>query len=168
MKILRVSTDNRRRRFEVITRRQTFMFPYAKTDPRPSSDDRIAEVFVDDELGHEAFTYRLGSGREGSVHIDSVLEYNKDPAYMANLALYRLSQEARMRFEASGLSAREVAGRLGTSPTQLYRLLDPTNYTKSLHQLVGLLYVLGFEVDMQVSERSTYASSTGSRRAAAL
>lgn len=159
MRILRVAIDNRRRRFEVTTRRQTWVFPYAKVDPRPTAEDRIAEVFVDDELGRQAFTYRLASGREGSVHIDSVLEYNEDPAYMADLALYRLSQEARARFEASGLSAREVAGRLGTSPTQLYRLLDPTNYTKSLRQLVGLLYVLGCEVDVHVSERSTPAAS---------
>ena len=83
----------------------------------------------------------------------------EDPAYRADLALYRLSQEARARFEASGLSARGVASRLGTSPTQLYRLLDPTNYTKSLRQLVGLLYVLGGEVDVHVSERSTPAAS---------
>ena len=59
---------------------------------------------------------QLESGAEGSVHIDSVLEYNEDPGYMADLALYRLSQEARERFEASGLSAREVARSLGTSP----------------------------------------------------
>ena len=32
------------------------------------------------------------------------------------------------------LSAREVARLLGTSPTQPYRLLDPTNYTKSLRR----------------------------------
>lgn len=33
-------------------------------------------MFVDPELGREAITYRLESGREGSVHIDAVLEYN--------------------------------------------------------------------------------------------
>ena len=36
-----------------------------------SSTDRIAEVFVDPELGREGFTYRLSSGDEGSVHIDA-------------------------------------------------------------------------------------------------
>ena len=73
---------------------------------------------------------------------------------MADLALYRLSQRARTRFLDSGLSAREVARSLGTSPTQLYRLLDPTNYTKSLRQLMALLHLLGCDVDDEVKERS--------------
>lgn len=159
MKITRVTANNRRHLFEVHTRRDDFVFPYAKSDPAPTADDRPVEVFVDPELGREAFTYRLESGSEGSVHIDSVLEYNADPGYMADLALYRLSQEARERYEASGLSAREVGRRLGTSPTQLYRLLDPTNYTKSLRQLMALLYLLGCDVDVEVKDRLPRAAS---------
>ena len=153
MKILGVVANNRKHTFEVRTSRQTLMFPYTKTDPTPSSADRIAEVFVDPELGREGFTYRLASGDEGSVHIDAVLEYNEDPSYMAELTLYRLTEEARSRFEASGLSAREVSRWLNTSPTQLYRLLDPTNYSKSLRQLISLLYVLGCEVELEVKDR---------------
>ena len=135
------------------------LFPYAKADPPPTVEDRIVEVTPDPELGREGFTYRLESGAEGSVHIDSVLEYNEDPAYMADLALYRLSQEARAWFDSSGLSAREVARSLGTSPTQLYRLLDPTNYTKSVRQLMALLYLLGCDVEVEVKERTPRAAS---------
>jgi hypothetical protein len=153
MKILSAVANNRKHAFEVRTRRQTLVFPYAKADPAPSSKDRVTEVFVDPELGREGFTYRLTSGAEGSIHVDAVLEYNEDPSYMAELTLYRLTQEARTRFEASGLSAREVARWLGTSPTQLYRLLDPTNYSKSIRQLISLLYVLGCEVDVEVKQR---------------
>ncbi len=159
MKILSVAANNRKHVFEVRTRRATFVFPYAKADPLPSADDRIAEVFVDPELGREAFTFRLDSGAGGSVHIDAVLEYNEDPSYMADLTLYRLTQEARTRLENSGLSTREVARSLGTSPTQLYRLIDPTNYTKSLRQLMALLYLLGCDVDVEVKERPGRAAS---------
>ena len=159
MKILSVAANNRRHLFEVRTRRANFVFPYAKADPAPSAGDRIAELFVDPELGREAFTFRLASGAEGSVHIDAVLEYNKDPSYMADLALYRLTTEARTRFDSSGLSTREVARSLGTSPTQLYRLLDPTNYTKSLRQLLALLYVLGCEVDVAITDRPPQVAS---------
>src|SRR5204862_4318076 len=120
---------------------------------------RIVEVFADPELGREAFTFRLASGAEGSVPIDAVLEYNEDPSYMADLTLYRLTQEARSRLDRSGLSTREVARSLGTSPTQLYRLLDPTNYTKSLRQLMALLYLLGCHVDLEVKERRGRAAS---------
>ena len=159
MKILSVATNNRRHLFEVRTRRQTLVFPYAKVDPVPSANDRVAEVFADPELGNEAFTFRLASGAEGSVHIDTVLEYNQDPSYMADLALYRLTMEARTRLENSGLSTREVARSLGTSPTQLYRLIDPTNNTKSLRQLMALLYLLGCDVDVEVKERPGRAAS---------
>lgn len=83
-----------------------------------------------------------------------MLEYNEDPSYMANLALYELTLEARRRFDQSGLSAREVARWLGTSPAQLYRLLDPANYSKSVKKLILLLYVLGFQVEFAVRKRS--------------
>ncbi len=155
MKIQTVAADNRRHRFEIQTRGRAFSFPFAKSVPSPSSGDPIVELFVDPELGREGFTYRLESGSEGSVHIDAVLEYNEDPSYLADLTLYRLSQEAKERFEASALSAREVAGVMRTSPAQLYRLLDPTNYTKSVRQLMTLLYVLGYEVDVDVRHRQT-------------
>jgi hypothetical protein len=87
------------------------------------------------------------------VHIDAVLEYNEDPSYMAQLTPYRLTEEPRSRFEASDLSAREVSRWRNTLPTQLYPLLGPTNYSKSLLQLISLLYVLGCGVDVEVRER---------------
>jgi len=153
MKLQRVTANNRKHLFEVYTRTQMLVFPYAKAEPAPTSDDRIAEVYVDPELGREGFTYRLESGNEGSVHIDAVLEYNEDPSYMAELALYRLTLIVKERFRSSGLSAREVARLLDTSLAQLYRLLDPTNYTKSVKQLISLLYLLGAEVEVQVKTR---------------
>jgi hypothetical protein len=153
MKIVGVVANNRKHVFEVRSRRQTLLFPYPKADPSPTAGDRIVDVFVDPELGREGFTYRLSSGAEGSVHIDDVLEYNEDPTYMAELAMYKLTLEARERFERSQLSAREVARWLSTSPTQLYRLLDPANYAKSLTQLISLLYLLGAEVDVEVTDR---------------
>src|SRR5687768_8599788 len=112
MKIVSVKANNRRHAFVVRTRRATLSFPYAKTELAPTAADPIVEVHVDPELGREAFTYSLRSGAEGSVHVDAVLAYNEDPAYLADLALYRLTIEAKKRFDASSLSAREVATQL--------------------------------------------------------
>ena len=153
MKVLGISANNRRRQFEVHTRRQDFTFPFAKAEPAPTPADRLVEVFVDREVGNEGFTYRLESGAEGTVHVDEVLAYNEDPSYMADVALYRLTVEARKQYDGSELSAREIARALGMSPAQLYRLLDPTNYSKSVRQLMALLYVLGCEVDFEVKGR---------------
>ena len=64
---------------------------------------------MDPELGDEGFTYRLRSGAVGSIHMDSVLEHNEDPSQIAELKMYGPTQEVRRRFEASGLTTREVA-----------------------------------------------------------
>ena len=154
MKIKKVRQNNRRKAFEVVTRQQTYLFPYAKLEVQPSVTDRIIEVCVDRELGNEAFTYRLESGGEGSVHIDHVLEYNQDPHLLRDLLLYKLTLEVQKRVAESPLSKREIIRRLGTSATQFYRLLDQTNYKKSVGQMLSLLAILDCEVDLVVREKA--------------
>jgi hypothetical protein len=131
VKIRSVTSNNRRNEFTVVTRsRATYTFPYTGADPQPNSEDRLEEVFVDKELGNEAFTYILGSGEEGSIHIEQVLEYNEAPRYLAELLVYKLTLEAQEGIEGSGLSMRQIAKRLKTSVPQLYRLLDSANMRK--------------------------------------
>ena len=122
MKVSKVTANNRRKAFEVATKRATYIFPYAKLETRPNPTNRITRVFVDKELGSEGFTYLLASGEEGTIHIDAVLEYNRDPRYMRDLLLYKLTLEAQKRVQESPLSRRELIRRLGTSATQFYRL----------------------------------------------
>lgn len=153
MKIRSVSANNRRKAFEAITSKGAYVFPYAKANPRPTSEDAIVGLFVDPELGREAFTYALASGREGSVHMDQVLDYNQDPAYLRDALLYQLTVEAQKRVAASPLAKREIVRRLGTSATQFYRLLDQTNTHKSVDRLLALLHVLDCEVELVVREK---------------
>ena len=108
---------------------------------------------MDKEFANEAVTYVLQSGDEGSIHIEQILEYNEDPAYLAELLTYKLTLEAKQRIESSGLSRRQIAKRLNTSLPQLYRLLDPANTRKSMNQLVTLLHVLNCNVDMVVKRK---------------
>ncbi len=155
MKIRSVTHNNRKKAFEVRTStRRSFVYPYAKVDLQPTADDPIARVFVDKELGREGFTYVLESGEEGTVHIEQVLEYNQDPGYLRDLLLYKLTIEAQKRVHASPLSKREIIRRLGTSAAQFYRLLDQTNYRKSVDQLLSLLHVLDCDVDLVVRAKS--------------
>lgn len=153
MKIRRVTANSRRKAFEVSTSSKTLLFPFAKCDPRPDSDDPVERVFADPEIGREGFTYELESGAEGTIHMDHVLEYNQDPEYLKNQVLYLLTLEAARRVEASELSNRELIRRLGTSASQYYRLLDQTNYSKSIGQLLALLEVLECEVEFVVRDR---------------
>jgi len=73
---------------------------------------------------------------------------------MRDLLLYNLTVEALDRIEASALSRREIIRRLGTSPAQFYRLIDPTNYRKSVDKLLSLLQVLDCEVEVIVRVKS--------------
>lgn len=158
MKIRKVEANNRKGEFRVVTYSgDTFVFPYAKTEPRPDSADKIADAYIDRELGREAFSYVLESGAEGSVHLDQVLEYNEDPTYLRDLLIYQLTVEAKKRVEQSGLSRRELARRLKTSLPQLYRLLDPTNTRKSMNQLVALLQILDCSVELVVTDKEAVA-----------
>lgn len=153
MKIRSVKHNNRRKAFEVKTHNKTLFYPYARLAPQPDSGNRVAEVYVDKEIGHEGFTYVLESGDGGTVHVEQVLEYNEDPGYLTELLLYKLTLEAQKRVKASALSKREIVRRLGTSATQFYRLLDQTNYRKSLGQLLSLLHFLDCDVDLVVRPR---------------
>lgn len=153
MKITNVEASPRKQAFEVRTPKGAFELPYGKVVPAPSETDRVSAVHVDDELGREAFTYELQSGAEGTVHIDQVLDYHQDPAYMADLLLYKMTVEAQDRLERSGVGIRQLARRLKTSPSQLYRLLDTTNYRKSVRQMLTLLHALDCEVDLVVRDR---------------
>ncbi|MGH8612278.1 MAG: hypothetical protein ACREYF_09610 [Gammaproteobacteria bacterium] len=154
MKIRSVTHNNRKKAFEVKASRKTFQLPYSKVDPQPSVADPITRLFVDKDLGREGFTYVLESGKEGTVHIEQVLEYNQDPSYLRDALLYKLTLEAQKRVGASPLSKREIIRRLGTSATQLYRLLDQTNYRKSVDQLLSLLHVLDCDVDLLVRTKT--------------
>jgi hypothetical protein len=114
----------------------------------------VETASADRELAREAFVYNLESDAEGTVHIDQVLEYNKDPGYLRDLLLYRLTIEAQKRVAESSLSKREIIRRLGTSAAQFYRLLDQTDYRKSVDLVLNLLHALDCDVDVVVKSKS--------------
>jgi hypothetical protein len=153
MKIRKVTHNNRKKAFEVVTYGKGYLFPYAKLELGPSRENPIKNVYVDKELANEAFTYELESGEEGTVHIDHVLQYNRDPRYLRDLLLYKLTLAAQEGVRRSCLSKRELIRRLNTSPAQFYRLLDQTNYKKSLDKLMSLLHILDYEVDLVVKTK---------------
>jgi len=154
MKIQSVTHNNRKKAFQVKMSKKLFQLPYSKVNPQPGAADPITRVFVDKELKSEGFTYVMESGKEGAIHSEQVLEYNQDPHYMRDTLLYKLTIEVQKRVDASALSKREIIRRLGTSATQFYRLLDQTNYRKSVDQLLSLLHVLDCDVDLLVRAKT--------------
>lgn len=154
MKIRSVKLNNKRKMFEIKTSSRTYDFPFSKSSPPPTSENPIKMTRVDKEIGSEGLEYQLASGETGAIHIEQVLEYNNDPHYLRDQLLYKLTLEAQRRAAESPLAKREIIRRLGTSATQFYRLLDQTNYSKSVDQLISLLQILDCEVDLTVRAKS--------------
>ena len=154
MKIKSVTFNNRKKGFEIETSENRYWFPYAKLSQHITAKNPIVNVRIDEELGEEGFTYIIASGNEGTVHIDQVLDYNKDPSYLRDMILYKLTLDAQKHISKTSLSKREIIRRLGTSAPQLYRLLDQTNTRKSLDQMLILLNILDCDVDIIVTAKS--------------
>jgi hypothetical protein len=153
MKIKAVRANPRRKMLEIQAGVRVFPFPYSKLDPPPAPGNPLVEVWPDMELGCEGFSWRLKDGREGTLHLDAVMEENRDPALMADLLLHKLSVEADRRRKDCGLSNRELIRRMGTSASQYYRLLDPANTGKSMKDLITLLGLLGCDVELVLTPR---------------
>ena len=148
MKIRSFKMNNHKKAFELRTYKDRYEYPYAMLDTQPTDENRIANAYIDPDLGNEAITYELTSGAEDTIHIDRILEYNRDPSYMRDLLLYKLTIEAKKLVESSPVGIRELGRRLGTSPTQIYRLLDEENTRKSLDRVFELLSVLQCRIDI--------------------
>jgi hypothetical protein len=128
MKIKSVVVNNRKKALEIETAKGSLSLPFSKLQLKPTTKDRIKVAYVDSELANNAVTYALESGKEDSVHLDAFLDYNRDPEFMRELTLHNLTVEALRLLKTAGLSKQELIRRLKTSPSQLYRLLDPANY----------------------------------------
>ncbi len=158
MKIEQVTINNKKRALQIETRKGSFGLPFSRLPLKPTAKNRIRTVFVDAELAHRGVTYVLESGKEDSVHLDAFLDYNRDPEFMRDMTLHELTVKAVKLTEESGLSKHELTRRLRTSPSQLYRLLDTANYRKSVDEMLRLLAVLGYRLDVRLVKESTHAA----------
>lgn len=152
MKIRSVRFDNRRQAFHVAVGTKTYELPYSAMGGRPRRL-RVTGAFVDPELGREGFTFETDSGEVGAVHVDNVLLVNGDLRAGRENTLYNLTIAAMDAMRESGISKRAVARRLATSMSQIARLLDPKNRTKSVEQMMALLGALGRDVEIVVRRR---------------
>lgn len=152
MKISSVQANNRKKAFVVRAGKTAYEFPYSRLKLKITEKDSLESVHPDKETGNHAFTYHLTSGAEGTIPLDAVLEYNKDPDYRRKQLLYKMTLKAQKLVESSGVSKREIIRRLGSTPTQFYRLLDQTFYGKTIDQMVRLLTVLDYKVDFMLDE----------------
>ena len=152
MKIKTVSVNNRKKSLEIKIRKGKLTLPFSRLRLKPASDDKIIDAYVDKELDNRAVTYKLASGKEDSVHLDAFLDYNRDIDFMRQVILHKLTVQSVHLVKKSGLSKHEIIRRLKTSPSQLYRLLDPSNHRKSIGEMIKLLAILGYSIEFKVKK----------------
>jgi len=107
--------------------------------------DRVVEAGPDPEVGRHSFYFRLNNGKKDYVPHDQPLHIVQNPEYVREMTLFEVTKQLNRFIRESKVSKRELARRLGTSLTQLARLLDTTNYKKELSRLIELAAMLNYE-----------------------
>ena len=107
--------------------------------------DRVVEAGPDPEVGRHSFYFRLNTGKKDYVPHDQPLHIVQNPEYVRETTLFEVTKQLNRFIRESKVSKRELARRLGTSLTQLARLLDTTNYKKELSRLIELAAMLNYE-----------------------
>ena len=151
-KIKKVANNRKKKLIEIDTAKGEFSIPYSKLMISPTKKIGIDKIYVDKELGSTAVTYELEDGRVDSIPLDAFLDFNKDPDYLREIELHRLTVTAIQYVEDSGMSKREIARRMKTSMSQLSRILNTSNQTKTFDQLIKLFNVLGAEVKIKIED----------------
>lgn len=151
--ISRFYPDYRSKGFIVHMGKRRLFYPFAMLDPRPTLKDPFIRGYADGTFGNEVVHYVLQSGKQGRISAEDVLHYYREVSELRGKVLYTLSIEAWERIQQSPLSRRQILKRLRTSASQLDRLLDETNFYKSINGVLDLLEVLGCDVDITVRSR---------------
>lgn len=105
----------------------------------------VIDAAPDKESGRHSFYFDLENGKREFVPFDQPLHIVQHPTYVREQTLYEVTKQLNEFIKKSKISKREFARRLGTSLSQLSRLLDTTNYNKELSRLIELAAMLNYE-----------------------
>jgi hypothetical protein len=119
---------------------------------RISAKNRFVSLEIDEELGDQGATYELADGTRGDFPADIVLYYC-DPSYDWS-PINQLKRVLREKLNGSRLSVRVLADALGTSPSQVSRLLRENRGSKQLLQLLKLVDLAGYRVTFKLKRKS--------------
>lgn len=110
---------------------------------------KVIEAAPDSEVGKHSFYFILENDEKEFVPFDQPLHIVQNPEYVKERTLYEVTKQLNEFIKKSKVSKRELARRLGTSLSQLARLLDTTNYKKELSRLIELAAMLNYEFKWQ-------------------
>ncbi|HSA58665.1 MAG TPA: helix-turn-helix transcriptional regulator [bacterium] len=141
-KFKKVGFDNKKRAFHLeYTSGLKVDCPYSAL----GIHDKVVEVGPDPEVGRHSFYFTLNNGKKEYVPYDQPLHIVQNPEYVRENTLYEMTKLLNQLIREAKVPKRELARRLGTSMSQLSRLLDTTNYKKELSRLIEIAAMLNYE-----------------------
>jgi hypothetical protein len=141
-----IELDNKKRVFHLTyTSGLQIECPYSALGIR----GKVIAAAPDNETGRHSFYFTLENGTKEFVPFDQPLHIVQHPEYVKEQTLYEVTKQLHAFVKKSNVSKRELARRLGTSLSQLARLLDAANYKKELARLIELAALLNYEFKWQ-------------------
>ena len=141
-KFKKIKFDNKKRVFHLeYTSGLKVECPYSALGIR----GKVIEASPDAEVGRYSFYFILENGKKEFVPFDQPLHIAQNPEYVKQRTLFEITKQLNRFIEREKVPKRELARRLGTSMSQLSRLLDTTNYKKELSRLIELAAMLNYE-----------------------
>lgn len=141
-KFKKVEFDNKKRVFYLVyTSGLRIECPYSAL----GIHNKVIETAPDPESGKHSFYFILDNGKKEFVPYDQPLHIAQHPEYVKQQTLYKITKQLNEFIKNARVSKRELSRRLGTSMSQLARLLDTTNYKKELSRLIELASLLNYE-----------------------
>lgn len=107
--------------------------------------EKVKDAAPDREAGDHSFYFVLESGKRDYVPYDQPLHIAQNPEYVKQQTLYEMTKMINEFIREEKIPKRELARRLGTSMSQLLRLLDTTNTKKELARLIEIAALLNYE-----------------------
>ena len=142
IKFKKVAFDNKKKLFHLEYRTGLKIdCPYSALGIR----DKVVDAGPDPEVGFHSFYFKLENGHIDYVPYDQPLYIVQHPDYVKEETLFEMTRQLNQFIKASKVPKRELARRLGTSMSQLLRLLDTTNYKKEMSRLVEIAIMLNYE-----------------------
>ena len=141
---------------EFNNRRKTIVVTYTTGKPvevhyaQLGIRQNIESVWVDKETRGMSLGIKLENGQEDFMPYDQPLALAKDPEYLLQTQIERLTATIKQTIAEQKISKRYIAEQLKTSDNQVQRLLNPAILNKNLEQLYKIATLLGLELDWQV------------------
>ena len=82
MKIKSVKFNNKKKGFEASASGKTYVFPYVKVRPSRHRTTRLPVRMWTKSLAAKDSPTNFNRGKTGTVHVEQVLEYNRDPSHV--------------------------------------------------------------------------------------